>query len=162
MDCKDFREVLDLYVDRELSAEAAMAAGLHLEDCARCRKAESELRKMRNALKQVAAKHEPPPELVREIERVTQSRWRFLKNVSPARWLGRDRITLPAPVFALLMFAFVAVTLLAIRPLWINHPKSPAVAKQTPGDKPTGIRADSIDLSRFDHGGRVRLTKEAR
>ncbi len=42
-DCKQMREVLDLYVDGELSPEATGVARLHINDCAACRPAERKL-----------------------------------------------------------------------------------------------------------------------
>jgi hypothetical protein len=76
MDCKEFREVLDLYVDRELSAEATAAAGLHLGECGSCRLAADGLFQLRRAVKQAVNQNEPPPELVERIRQSLVSRRR--------------------------------------------------------------------------------------
>lgn len=69
MDCKEFREVLDLYADSELSPEARAAAGLHLSECHACRATTEELMRLRRALKEAVAQHQPPPELVEKVRR---------------------------------------------------------------------------------------------
>ncbi len=69
MDCKAFREVLDLYVDGELSAEAMAAGSTHLEECSSCRGARDSILGLRRSLKEASAQHQPPPALVRRIER---------------------------------------------------------------------------------------------
>ncbi len=51
MDCKRMREVLDLYVDRELSPEAAAEASLHLKECPACQGAERQLRQLRQHIR---------------------------------------------------------------------------------------------------------------
>ena len=40
MDCKNLRELLDLYVDGELSPEAKVQAETHLAECRSCQRAE--------------------------------------------------------------------------------------------------------------------------
>src|SRR5215213_7129345 len=69
MDCQEFRERLDLYVDGELSAEEAFAAREHLQGCASCAKAEAGLRHLRGSLKRVVKRHSPPEELEGEVLR---------------------------------------------------------------------------------------------
>lgn len=76
MDCKELREVLDLYVDTELSAEAAATAELHLGECGSCRLAAEELLRLRRAVKEAVNQHEPPPELVERVRRSLVSRRR--------------------------------------------------------------------------------------
>lgn len=50
MDCKEFREAMDLYLDGELAEEAVAAADLHLGECMRCRRAHERLRELRRQL----------------------------------------------------------------------------------------------------------------
>jgi len=69
MDCKEFREVLDLHVDRELSAEAAVSAELHLRECGSCHLAAEELLRLRRALKEAVNRHQPPPGLAESVQR---------------------------------------------------------------------------------------------
>jgi len=68
MDCKEIREVLDFYVDGELSVDAAAWATAHLNECAPCRRAHEELLRLRRAVKLVVAQHRPPPDLTTRIQ----------------------------------------------------------------------------------------------
>jgi hypothetical protein len=76
MDCKELREVLDLYVDNELSAEATASAGLHLNECGPCRMARDELLRLRQAVKEAVGKHQPPSSLLQSVRRVSCPRGR--------------------------------------------------------------------------------------
>jgi hypothetical protein len=49
MDCKQFREVMDLYVDGELSSSATAAASLHRAECPACDRCSKELSRLRSA-----------------------------------------------------------------------------------------------------------------
>ncbi len=60
MYCKRLRELLDLYVDGELSAEATEAARLHLMECADCRRAERQLSLLRMGIRGAMAQYRPP------------------------------------------------------------------------------------------------------
>lgn len=68
MDCKQFREVLDLYVDGELSAAAAAAAAIHLDRCSSCKQAERQLLRLRANIKAAVARHQLPAGLQRDLE----------------------------------------------------------------------------------------------
>jgi hypothetical protein len=57
------REVLDLYVDGELSAEATDAARRHLSECAACRRTEQQLLLLRKGVQAAVAQYQPPPQL---------------------------------------------------------------------------------------------------
>jgi hypothetical protein len=57
------REVLDLYVDGELSPEATAAARLHLNECAACHQAARELLLLREGVKAAVSECRPPEEL---------------------------------------------------------------------------------------------------
>ena len=76
MDCKEIREVLDLYVDRELSADAAASASVHLNECASCRRVHQELLRLRRGVKLALAQHQPPPDLAHRIHSRLSSPWR--------------------------------------------------------------------------------------
>ncbi len=71
MGCEEFREVLDLYVDNELSAEAMASAGLHLNECGPCRTARDELLRLRQAVKEAVSKHQPPSSLLQRVREVS-------------------------------------------------------------------------------------------
>src|SRR5258708_5558850 len=63
MDCKKLREVLDAYVDRELSADAMAQADAHIAECGACRRAVEGLCRLREAVRVAAGNPEPSPEL---------------------------------------------------------------------------------------------------
>lgn len=67
MDCKQFREVLDLHVDGELSPEASASAQLHLSECPSCRRVEQQVLRMRSAVKAAVQCYDLPPALQRRI-----------------------------------------------------------------------------------------------
>ena len=66
-DCKHMREVLDLYVDGELSPEATAAARLHLNECTACRRAERQLLLLREGVKGAVAQYRPSDELAQWV-----------------------------------------------------------------------------------------------
>jgi anti-sigma factor RsiW len=115
MDCKEFRERLDLYVDGELSAELAEAAREHLKGCTSCSKAEAGLRHLRSSLKRVVNRHQPPPSLEVETLRALRAR----KSARAGRVLDegrrdgtpvwRAKVVVPVPFFAALVLSFVAL-----------------------------------------------------
>ena len=115
MDCEEFRERLDLYVDGELSEELTEAAREHLKGCASCAKAEAGLRHLRSSLKRVVNRHQPPPTLEAETLRSIRSR----KSVRAGRALDegrrdgtpvwRAKVVVPAPFFAMLVLSVVAL-----------------------------------------------------
>src|SRR5215218_2296927 len=76
MDCKEFRERLDRYVDGELSGADAAAAREHVQGCASCAKAEAGLRHLRSSLKRVVNRHRPPPGLEEQVLRSLRPRGR--------------------------------------------------------------------------------------
>jgi len=92
MDCKEIREVLDLYVDGELSADAAASATAHLNECAPCRGAHEELLRLRRAVKLAVAQHQLPPDLAARIQSHLAPSWR--------------RVLAPALVIFLVVFSF--------------------------------------------------------
>lgn len=170
MDCKEFREVLDLYIDDELSPDAASAARMHLAECAACRTAERELLRLRGALKLAVSGREPPPELISAVRDISQPWWRKLlrdavtrSGPRDARPFWRRQVALPAPVFALLVVALVGFGLLSAH-LRTVRPERPAArsapAQTTPATAPVGDA--SFDFARFDQGGRASLYKERR
>lgn len=70
MDCKEFREVLDLYVDEELSQEAMASAGVHLGECGACRRTTDNLLRLRRAVREAVGPDQPPPGLVNRVRRI--------------------------------------------------------------------------------------------
>lgn len=115
MDCKEFRERLDLYASGELSGEDAAAAREHLKGCASCAKAEAGLRHLKGSLKRVVNRHEPPPTLEVETLRSIRSRQsaRAGRALDEGRREGasvwRAKVVVPAPFLALLVLCVVAL-----------------------------------------------------
>ena len=75
MDCKKLREVLDAYLDRELSPEAARQAEGHIAECEACRRAVEGLRGLRAAVRAAAGEPEAPAHLVERIQKVLRPKW---------------------------------------------------------------------------------------
>jgi hypothetical protein len=75
MDCKKLREMLDAYMDRELSADAASQAEAHMAECGPCRRAVEGLTKLREAVRTAAGKPEVPPQLLTCVQSSLPPRW---------------------------------------------------------------------------------------
>lgn len=67
MDCLEFRRVLDMYVDGELSAEATAAASRHAHECSACHRTEQELLQLRQKVREAVNRINPPAELPQRI-----------------------------------------------------------------------------------------------
>jgi hypothetical protein len=91
MDCKEFRETLDLYIDGELAADAIGTANAHLSKCVSCREARDELLRLRRNVQEVVRGHGLPPQLEERI------RGRFV--------LGWRAVWARAAVLALILLA---------------------------------------------------------
>lgn len=158
MDCKEFREVLDLYVDGELSPEAGGAARAHLKDCAACGRAEAQLLHLRRALRRVVSGHQPPPELANDVRRALGLRRRSMRRASPPFW--RLKVSLPAPVFALLVAAVVGFggwAALARRPELPPGGKGAGRRVSPAATAPSTDARGEFDFSRFDRGERASI-----
>ena len=75
MDCKKLREILDAYVDRELSADAAAQAEAHIAECGACRRAVEGLARLREAVRAAAGKPEAPAHLLERVQSSLSPRW---------------------------------------------------------------------------------------
>jgi len=75
MDCKSLREILDLYVDGELSPEATVQADTHLAECPACRNTVAGLNRLRQEVKTAVGQHQPTSQLVDRVRRSTILRW---------------------------------------------------------------------------------------
>jgi len=78
MDCKAFRETLDLYIDDELAPPDAQAAHLHEQGCASCKSVNTSLLNLRRQMKLAVAQCQPPLELIEAVEGISQPRWKRL------------------------------------------------------------------------------------
>jgi len=158
MDCKEFRERLDLYVDGELSAEEAFGAREHLKGCASCARAEAGLRHLRSSLKRVVNRHLPPAGLEGEVLGSLRARGsvRAGRAVDESRREGtpvwRAKVVVPAPFLALLLLAFVALGgWLVFARVTANRPST--VTSKPPGEAPGGLDF----FSRFYGGERASI-----
>src|SRR5262245_12362596 len=75
MDCKKLRELLDAYVDRELSPDAAGQAEAHIAECQACRRAMESLSRLREAVRTVAGKPEAPAYLWHRVQNSLSPKW---------------------------------------------------------------------------------------
>ncbi len=75
MDCKKLREMLDAYVDRELSPDAASQAEAHIAECSSCRRVVEGLARLREAVRTAAGKPEVPQQLLARVQGSLSPRW---------------------------------------------------------------------------------------
>src|SRR6266849_8102176 len=68
MDCKQLRENLDLYVDRELSENAIAETEAHLSECVACRRAVEQLELLRTTVRQVVGGQKLPAGLSERVQ----------------------------------------------------------------------------------------------
>jgi anti-sigma factor RsiW len=153
MDCKEFRERLDLYVDGELSAEEAGAAGEHVQNCASCAKAEAGLRHLRSSLKRVVNRHRPPAGLEGEVLRSLRARGsaRAGRAVDESRrdstHVWRAKVVVPVPFLALLLLAVVALG------GWLVFARGPAKLPAPVASKPSAESPGGLDFFSRYYGG---------
>ena len=76
MDCKKLRELLDAYVDRELSPDAVAQAEAHVAECAACRRSIERLSRLREAIRTAAGQPEAPAYLLARVQRSLSPRWK--------------------------------------------------------------------------------------
>lgn len=171
MECQEFRERLDLYVDRELSGADADEARAHLKGCASCARSEAGLRHLRSSLKRVVNRHRPPRELEAEVLRSLRSRQRVRagrafdesRRVGTSAW--RARVGVPVPLFALLMVALVALAGFVI---FARGPAREEVLTKRPvpsASPAPGVEAPGgFDFSRYYRGERasIQVVRRAR
>ena len=170
MNCKEFREILDLYVDQELSAQALATAQIHVNKCPACRRAEQQLLKLKHALQVATLRHNPPPDLVTSVRSITEPRWRKLLAIRDRNADGvvhrelwwRRNIRIPVPAFALLLVSALIFGFLFLRATLAG--RSQQQPNRAAAIKSTQIEASvaATDLSSFDHGGRATLYKASR
>ncbi|HEX8187223.1 MAG TPA: zf-HC2 domain-containing protein [Pyrinomonadaceae bacterium] len=164
MDCKEFRERLDRYVDGELSGGEAAEAREHLKGCASCRKAEAGLRHLRSALKRVVERRRPPRELEGEVLRALRSREREPAGRAPAESrrvvtpVWRAKVSVPVPFLALLVLSLVALA------GWLVSSRAPARGEVT-AKRPSPVASPAppveasggFDFSRYYRGERASI-----
>ncbi len=165
MDCKEFRERLDAFVDGELTAASAEEAREHSKTCAACSKVEARLRRLRSSLKRVVKEHQPPPELEGAVLSSLRSRGQHThssgarasdKRRREGRPVWGAKVSVPLPLFALLLLSCVALA------GWLVFARGPAreevsasrpVPSATPA--PSQESPGGFDFSRYYNGGRA-------
>ena len=75
MDCKSIREILDLYVDGELSPEATVQTEAHLAECDSCKRTVDHLNRLRRAIKASVSQYQPTAHLLDHVRRSTVTSW---------------------------------------------------------------------------------------
>jgi hypothetical protein len=88
MDCKQLREVLDCYVDGELSPEAIAAAEAHLHSCANCMRAVTQLNALRSRVRRAVCEYTPSARLHQRVQNAIRTQWRIgmLRSMARSRW----------------------------------------------------------------------------
>jgi anti-sigma factor RsiW len=164
MDCKEFRERLDLYVDGALPDAEVDEAREHLKGCASCAKAEAGLRHLRDSLKRVVNRHRPPPELEVSVLRSLRSRKhapaRKASDESPrvGTQVWRANVVVPVPFLALLLLSVVALA------GWLVFTRGPAREEVSTGrpaphasPAPPSEASAGFDFSRYYRGERASI-----
>jgi hypothetical protein len=75
MNCRQFREALDCYLDGELSAESSAAADAHREGCPQCERLVMHLQELRAAVRRTVSVAIPPPDLDARIQAAIGNPW---------------------------------------------------------------------------------------
>jgi anti-sigma factor RsiW len=152
MNC-EFTEKISLLIDGELSQAEATEVTTHLAGCDSCQRAHDDFLRVRNEIESYAT----TSSFVSQRRALLQ----ILASGKPSLW--RRRIVLPAPVFALLLVALIALG------VWVASVRraAPAEAERKPGKVltmpvPSQDSQDGIDLARFDRGERAAIYKVRR
>lgn len=88
MDCKQLREVLDCYVDGELSPEAMAAAEAHVHSCADCIRAVTQLNALRSQVRRTVCEYTLSEDLHQRVQIAIRSEWRsrMRRSLARSRW----------------------------------------------------------------------------
>jgi hypothetical protein len=144
MDCK-FTEQISLLIDGELNDDEARAVRSHLSGCVICQRAQEDFLLLRRKIQA----YQPESDVNAQRQAMAQ----MLQTVRTPFW--RKQIALPAPAFALLILAFVAVSVWAIVSR-LNPSPPPLVKTEPPIGKPEiQPSVKGFDLSKFDQGERA-------
>jgi len=153
MDC-DFSEKVSLLIDRELSPAEAERMKVHISECPVCRQMEQDFLGLSHQIKSYEFDADP-------IAR-RQTLWKVLASQSVPLW--RKKIALPAPVFALVVFALLAfgAWFVIVRNSGAETREAEKRVTSIPLETPVNKGGAAMDLSRFDRGERAIVYKERR
>jgi anti-sigma factor RsiW len=147
MSCS-FAEKISLLIDGELPFDEEGRVRQHLASCHACQEAQKNFLHLREQIKS----YESEPDLAAE-RRVLQA---ALASAKP-RWWQR-RVSLPAPVFALLVIALLAVAAwTALTRAGNRRPEPERLTRSAPQ-----VGQGASDLSVYDRGGRAAIYKTRR
>ncbi len=102
MDCKPLRDVLDAYIDAELSPDAMAAADEHVHRCRACMAAADGLNALRRSIRRTVEDVHVPDDLERRVRRTLRPAW------MPTSWRATRSPMWPA------MAAVAAIVLLVL------------------------------------------------
>jgi predicted anti-sigma-YlaC factor YlaD len=150
MSC-DFTDKVSLLIDGELAPAEAERMRRHLTGCRVCRQVEQDFLRLRHQIGSYEFETDPIAQ--------RQTLWKVLASQSVPLW--RRKIALPAPVFALVVVAWMALG------MWFvlaRTTSSTPVGGGRVGPVPASANNDpgEMDLSRFDRGERAMIYKERR
>jgi hypothetical protein len=88
MDCKQLGEVLDCYVDGELSPDAMAAAEAHVCGCAQCMRAVTRLNALRAQVRRTVSEYTPPQDLRLRVRESLRTEWwsSLGRSLTALRW----------------------------------------------------------------------------
>jgi anti-sigma factor RsiW len=158
MDCKEFREELDQYVDGELPADTLLAGRSHLKGCIACGRFERQRLLLRSSVKRVVNEPLPPPELLDKVRAIATPAWRrwFTSLSKGAKAIWHQKVAIPMPAFALFFIAIATfgIWVVSKRTAPIPSPAPLGLKTVTPARAPGGL-----DLTQFDRGERAVIQK---
>jgi hypothetical protein len=96
MNCKQFRESLDCYLDGELSVEASAAADAHRKECPQCDRAVAHLRQLKAVVRQTVGVATPPAALEADIRVALASPWMRSFDTIRSFWPRHSALALVA------------------------------------------------------------------
>lgn len=114
MNCKQFRESLDCYLDGELSAEASAAADAHRKECPQCERAVMHLQELKTTVRRTVSIATPPPDLDARIRVAVGSPW--TRSLDAMRSFAPKRRSLALAAAAAAVF-ILAVTVSTRAPI---------------------------------------------
>src|SRR5918993_3610026 len=95
MDCKQLREILDCYVDGELSPESMASAEAHVYGCPACTRAVEQLNALRSQVRRVVGEQTLPTDLQQRVRRSLRERPTIVM-AAQRRWLAAATVVLVA------------------------------------------------------------------
>jgi anti-sigma factor RsiW len=150
MNC-GFSEKVSLLIDGELAPAESEQVKAHLTTCLDCRQMERDFLGLRDQIRSYDLETEP------------LAHQQALSKVLASRRvpLWQRHVTLPAPVFALVVMAVLVIVTWALISRGLRQPASDLRVTKLPAQT-TESRRGGIDLSTYDHGERAVIYKMRR